>query len=519
MAQDGAASETVDLSGVSTDNQKIDKFTLTGTTIELSAEDDGEVDNTIDLGATFATDAEVTAAVAASALLDLDKVIGNESVTGLTFDGTTLTLAQDGAASETVDLSGVSTDNQKIDKFTLTGTTIELSAEDDGEVDKTIDLGATFATDAEVTAAVAASSLLDLDKVIGNESVTGLTFDGTTLTLAQDGAASETVDLSGVSTDNQKIDKFTLTGTTIELSAEDDGEVDKTIDLGATFATDAEVTAAVAASSLLDLDKVIGNESVTGLTFDGTTLTLAQDGAASETVDLSGVSTDNQKIDKFTLTGTTIELSAEDDGEVDKTIDLGATFATDAEVTAAVAASALLDLDKVIGNESVTGLTFDGTTLTLTQDVGGDQTINLSSVDNQKATEVNLDTPIDVDGDGTTETTVEDVIQDIAAITSKSARIFYPPSIEIDASTTGTLRTVNLYTQYTSQYATPAVASSGAPAAIPTYTAAELYYYVTYYDTAVFANVSVNAAGLMTYDIIATPTSYNSLINVVFVVK
>ena len=142
----------------------------------------------------------------------------------------------------------------------------------------------------------------------------------------------------------------------------------------------------------------------------------------------------------------------------------------------------------------------------------------LTSSDNNN---INLSTPIniDVDGDGTTEATVKDAIQDIVKIISKSAKIFYPPSIEIDASTTGKSRTVNLYKQYTDQYKTPAVASSGAPSSIPTYKAKELYYYVTYYDTDVFANVSVDKSGMMTYDVIAPPPTYNSLINVVFVVK
>ena len=72
---------------------------------------------------------------------------------------------------------------------------------------------------------------------------------------------------------------------------------------------------------------------------------------------------------------------------------------------------------------------------------------------------------------------------------------------------------------YTAQFATPMVASNLAPAAIPTYANTELYYYVTYYDTSVFANVSVDEFGEMTYDVIAQPADYNSLINVVFVVK
>jgi hypothetical protein len=155
-----------------------------------------------------------------------------------------------------------------------------------------------------------------------------------------------------------------------------------------------------------------------------------------------------------------------------------------------------------------------------------DLSVYLDNTDDQYDDEVLLRVPIDVDDAGksvaqgfATETTVKQVVDAIAPITSKAARIFYPPSIEVDASTTGSGRTINLYTQYTAQFATPAVSSAGAPTAIPTYAATELYYYVTYYDPTVFSGVSINASGVMTYNVIATPSDYNSLINVVFVVK
>lgn len=145
--------------------------------------------------------------------------------------------------------------------------------------------------------------------------------------------------------------------------------------------------------------------------------------------------------------------------------------------------------------------------------------------DNQNASEVNLVTPVDVnnvtgDPGAGNETTVEQVVQAIAPITSRAGRVFYPPSIAIDAGTNGTF-TRNLYTEYTAQFATPTVASTGAPAAIPTYAATDLYYYVTYADPAVFntATMSINANGLLTYTIIGQPTNLNALINVVFVVK
>ena len=147
----------------------------------------------------------------------------------------------------------------------------------------------------------------------------------------------------------------------------------------------------------------------------------------------------------------------------------------------------------------------------------------LDNTDDQYDDEVLLRVPIDVDDAGkavvTNETTVQEVIQAIAPITSKAARIFYPPSIAVDASTTGMGRTINLHTQYTAQFGSPMVASNLAPGTIPTYANTELYYYVTYYDNMVFENVSVDEFGVMTYDVKATPTDYNSLINVVFVVK
>ncbi|MDY8138779.1 hypothetical protein [Aquimarina sp. 2201CG5-10] len=196
----------------------------------------------------------------------------------------------------------------------------------------------------------------------------------------------------------------------------------------------------------------------------------------------------------------------------------------------------LQDDTAVQGNISVTGSFTDSSgdagslNQVLSSTVTGTNWVDGSSfdTDDQTASEVNSDTPIDVDGDGATEATVEDVIQDIAPITSKAARIFYPPSIAIDASTIGNNRTVDLYQEYITQFGTPTAASNGAPAAIPTYSRSELYYYVTFADPVVFgppANISIGGTGdganegVMTYDIIATPPDFNTLINVVFVVK
>ncbi|WP_339144701.1 hypothetical protein, partial [Croceitalea sp. MTPC5] len=140
------------------------------------------------------------------------------------------------------------------------------------------------------------------------------------------------------------------------------------------------------------------------------------------------------------------------------------------------------------------------------------------ATDDQEGTEVNLTAPIDIDGDTTIDyTTVEQVIQDVAPVIPaiKAARVFYPPSIAIDASANGTF-TINLYAQYIAQFGSP-VASSGGT--IPVYADDELDYHVTFADPSVFGAMSISTTGELTYTIVGQPADYNSLINVVFVVK
>ena len=84
------------------------------------------------------------------------------------------------------------------------------------------------------------------------------------------------VDASSIFSDNQTIDQFNLTGTTLNLSIENDGMVTQTVDL----------------SSLKD-----------------------------------GTGTDDQTIDQFNLTGTTLNLSIENDGMVTQSVDLSSLHA------------------------------------------------------------------------------------------------------------------------------------------------------------------------------------------------
>lgn len=125
----------------------------------------------------------------------------------------------------------------------------------------------------------------------------------------------------------------------------------------------------------------------------------------------------------------------------------------------------------------------------------------------------------------------------------QAPRFFYMPAVIFDTSTNGTNLKRNLYDEYVKQfqggqlgvgsttyniahgatgYSMPytggIVGSIGAPADIPVYGSGELYYYITYYDTAVFSNLSINATGELTYSIISNASNV-SYMNIVFVVK
>lgn len=102
---------------------------------------------------------------------------------------------------------------------------------------------------------------------------------------------------------------------------------------------------------------------------------------------------------------------------------------------------------------------------------------------------------------------------------SKQVNFFYMPSIVIDTRLTGSF-VVDLHQKYVEQFQFPAIRSTGAPVSIPFYIQPEdLYYYVTDYDQNVFANISINENGMMSYDIIQPAIDGTSFMNIVFVIK
>lgn len=119
----------------------------------------------------------------------------------------------------------------------------------------------------------------------------------------------------------------------------------------------------------------------------------------------------------------------------------------------------------------------------------------------------------------------------------QSPQFFYMPAVIFDTSATGSSLTRDLYTDYVNQftginpyyiahgaagssmsYTGGLIASTNAPTSMQVFDSNEMYYYITYYDEEVFANLSIDENGVLTYDIIgnANDTSY---MNIVFVIK
>ncbi|EAR14165.1 hypothetical protein RB2501_02025 [Robiginitalea biformata HTCC2501] len=528
---DAAGTLSVPVSSLGSDDQNISGSGLSGTDLTIGIEngtnevidlsslvDDADADPNNEIqdmslaGNTLSLTGDATT-------VDLSGYLDNTDDQNLTLAGNTLSI-EDG---NSVDLSGyVSTDDQNLTGASLTGNTLQIDIEDgssasvdlsalvdDADADPTNELQTISRTGTDVTLSDGGGtvSVADNDNDSSNETntafavnagnleitdaagtlsvpVSSLGSDDQNLTLAVNSLSIEdgnSVDLSGYldNTDDQNLTGASLTGNTLQIDIEDGS------------------SASVDLSALVDDADADPNNEIQDMSLAGNTLSLTGD---ATTVDLSGY-LDNTDDQNLTLAGNTLSI---EDGN---SVDLSGFVSTD--------------------DQNISGSGLSGTDLTIGIENGTNEVVDLSSLldntDDQYDDEVPLRTPIDVDEGGesspTNETTVQEVINAIAPITSKAARIFYPPSIAIDASANGTGFTEDLYAQYVAQFGTPAVASAGAPAALPTYAANELYYYVTYADPTVFDNMSIDANGVLTYDIIGQPADYNALINVVFVVK
>ena len=119
--------------------------------------------------------------------------------------------------------------------------------------------------------------------------------------------------------------------------------------------------------------------------------------------------------------------------------------------------------------------------------------------------------------------------QQMVTTDNKAVKFFYMPSITFDTSADATGVTKDLYAEYKAQFAltNPNHIVSGTDeetdeepiSEIPYFAnPTDLYYVITDYDPNVFSKISIDANGVMTYDVTAAATDC-TLINIVFVVK
>ncbi|MEP5634070.1 MAG: hypothetical protein ABJL43_00685 [Maribacter dokdonensis] len=408
--------------------------------------------------ATNATDISTNiAAIAAHNTADGDLSDSNEYNTGISFDGTDLTVTDLGG-DQTVDISGLAYDDSALrtDVDQNTADIDALEAEqttqnnsiatnatdiDNLEAEQTTQNNsiATNATDISTnTAAIAAHNTADGDLSDSNEYNTGISFDGTDLTVTDLGG-DQTVDISGLAYDDSALrtdvdqntadidaleaeqtiqnNSIATNATDIDnLEAEqttqnnsiatnatdiDNLEVEQTTqnnsiatnatdidnleteqttqnNLITTNATDISTnTAAIAAHNTADGDLSDSNEYNTGISFDGTDLTVTDLGG-DQSVDISGLAYDDTAL-RADVDQNTADIDALETEQITQNNSI-ATNASDISTNAAaIAAHNSADGDLSDSNEYNTGISFDGTDLTVT-DLGGDQTVDISGL-------------------------------------------------------------------------------------------------------------------------------------------
>jgi|GEM_PF-490794 len=319
-----------------TDNQIADVFQLNGDNLELSLEDDGAATQQVDLSGYLDNTDDQTA--------DVFQLNGNNLE---------LSLEDDGAATQQVDLSGYldNTDDQTADVFQLNGNNLELSLEDDGAATQQVDLSGYLDNTDDQTA--------DVFQLNGNNLE---------LSLEDDGAATQQVDLSGYldNTDNQNIAGSGLAGTdltigisggtsqTVDLSSLDDsGTDDQQLSLAGN-SLDLEDGGSVDLSGYLDNTD---NQNIAGSGLAGTDLTIGISGGTSQTVDLSSLSNSGTDDQQLSLAGNSLDL--EDGGSVDL--------------------SGYLDNTD---NQNISGSGLTGSNLTIGISGGTSQTVDLSYLNN-----------------------------------------------------------------------------------------------------------------------------------------
>ena len=242
---------------------------------------------------------------------------------------------------------------------------------------------------------------------------------------------------------------------------------------------------------------------------------------------------------ELSLNGGTNELEYTDETGTVNSVDLSSLFSSASDTNTASNVNVIATHtsgDGTVTNieETVTELSLNGGTneLEYTDENGTVNSVDLSSLfssanDTNTASNVNV-IATHTSGDGTV-TNIEETVttlvdngdntwtytsEDGSTTTIDQKDCFYPPTIPIDASATGSF-SIDMHANYMTQYGTPVISSPSA-GSIPTFTETELDYHVLDYDNTVINVTSVTDSGMLYYDIIAVPSNNCTYINILF---
>jgi hypothetical protein len=308
-----------------------------------------------------ATDTDTTYSAGTNINIDEDNVISatdtdTNTTYALSFTGSTLTLTDSDGLATNIDLASLDTDT---DTTYTAGTNISIS--DSGEI-SSVD------TNTEYTAGTNVS--IDTNKVISAMDTNTTYSAGTNISIDADNI------ISAVDTDTTY-----SAGTNISI---DENNV--------ISATDTDTTYSAGTNINIDADNIISatdtdTNTTYALSFAGSTLTLTDSDGVATDIDLASLDTDT---DTTYTAGTNISIS--NSGEI-SSVD------TNTEYTAGTNVS--IDGNNVISatdtdTNTTYGLSFTGSTLTLTDSDGVATDIDLASLDTDTDTTYSAGTGIEI---------------------------------------------------------------------------------------------------------------------------
>ncbi len=362
---------------------------------------------------------------------------------------------------------------------------------------------------------------------------------GSSLITTVNGVASTAIDLTNVIQTGQKTVTVANGDNTTVSSTVNNNNTEYKVNVSKAAIQAAQKTTVVAAGTGITVTpNVVGDQTTYTVASDGTaaSVTLAGDVTGPNTntkveriqnVPVSAIAPRNNEV--LTFDGTnwkpalpTVDAGTITNGKALTSTDLDLQGDPNTSLLKAVTANiktGAVTSEKILdGTIKPIDMNSEGNNLVLTTDASGRPTwINKSDLNQgtQKTSSV-VGATTDV---VVTPTVSGDNTEYSIAIKAAMPKFFYMPAVIFDTNTNG-IKSKNLYTEYTAQFGSGGgiISSAGASGSIPVLAADQLEFYVTYYDPAVFSNLTISASGILTYTVIgkATRASY---MNIVFVVK